>query len=136
MPFARSFPKYRATASRIATRIACCCIAMAATAAHAQQQMDHSAHSAPASSTSPSTKAFQASDERMMKDMAAPYTGDADRDFVTHMIPHHQGAVAMAEVLLKYGKDPALRKMAQEIVAAQEKEISFMKQWQARHPAK
>jgi uncharacterized protein (DUF305 family) len=126
--------------SRTFLSTACLAIAFSGLAlpAFAQQKMDHAGHSAPATSksTSPSTKAFQASDERMMKDMAAPYTGDADRDFVTHMIPHHQGAVAMAEVLLKYGKDPELRKMAQEIVAAQEKEISFMKQWQARHPVK
>ena len=130
--------------SRTLFQTACLAIAFSGLAlpAFAQQKMNHGGHSAPATSkstsksSSPSTKAFQASDERMMKDMAAPYTGDADRDFVTHMIPHHQGAVAMAEVLLKYGKDPELRKMAQEIVAAQEKEISFMKQWQARHPVK
>ena len=124
--------------SRSFFQTACIAIAFSGLAvpAFAQQKMDHAGHGAPAANTSASTKAFQASDERMMKDMAAPYTGDADRDFVTHMIPHHQGAVAMAEVLLKYGKDPELRKMAQEIVAAQEKEISFMKQWQARHAAK
>jgi len=104
----------------------------------AQAPMAHDgAHTAPATKdASPSTRAFQASDRKMMKDMAVAYTGDADRDFVAHMIPHHQGAVAMAEVQLKYGKDPALRKMAEDIVKAQQDEIAFMKQWQANHPAR
>lgn len=52
------------------------------------------------------------------------------------MIPHHQGAVAIAEVVLKYGKDPELRKMARDIIKAQDEEISFMKQWQARNGVK
>ena len=45
------------------------------------------------------------------------------------MIPHHQGAIDMAKVELKYGKDPELKKLAQDIIDAQEKEISFMKDW-------
>lgn len=100
--------------------------------------MDHSAHAAPSAqaNSSASTKAFQISDEKMMKDMDVPYTGDADKDFVAHMIPHHQGAVSMAEVLLKHGKDPELRKMAREIVKAQDTEIAFMKKWQAKNGVK
>jgi uncharacterized protein (DUF305 family) len=50
------------------------------------------------------------------------------------MIPHHEGAVEMAKVELKYGKDAKLRKLAKDIIAAQEKEIAFMKQWLAAHP--
>jgi hypothetical protein len=98
---------------------------------------DHSgmSHAADAKA-SPSTKAFQQGGEKMMKDMDAPYTGDADKDFVAHMIPHHAGAVSMAEVQLKYGKDPELRKMARDIIKAQQKEIAFMKKWQARHGVK
>ncbi|MFZ4288547.1 CopM family metallochaperone [Variovorax sp. HJSM1_2] len=110
--------------------------------AHAQQpaaKMDHGTHGAPAASatnTSPSTKAYLQSDEKMMKGMSVPYTGDADKDFVSHMIAHHQGAVDMAQVLLKHGKDPELRKMAQDIIKAQESEIAFMKQWQAKNGVK
>jgi uncharacterized protein (DUF305 family) len=52
------------------------------------------------------------------------------------MIPHHQGAVEMAKVELKYGKDAKLRKLAKDIIAAQEKEIAFMKQWLEQHPTK
>ena len=127
--------------SRSFFKTACIAIAFSGLGvqALAQQKMDHAGHdasAAPAANASPSTKAFQASDERMMKDMAAPYTGDADRDFVAHMIPHHEGAVAMAEVLLKHGKDPELRKMAKEIVKAQKTEIDFMRKWQAKNGAK
>jgi uncharacterized protein (DUF305 family) len=76
-----------------------------------------------------------AADQKMMSGMSGvQYTGDADRDFVAHMIPHHQGAVEMAKVELKYGKDVKLRKLAKDVIAAQEKEIAFMKQWLAAHP--
>jgi uncharacterized protein (DUF305 family) len=83
---------------------------------------------------SAATRAFQRNAANMMKNMsAAPYTGDADADFVAHMIAHHQGAVEQAEVELKYGKDPQMRALAESIVAAQKKEIAFMKQWQGKH---
>jgi uncharacterized protein (DUF305 family) len=85
--------------------------------------------------SSASTAAFQAADHAMMSGMSSvQYTGDADRDFVAHMIPHHAGAVEMAKVELKYGKDAKLRMLASDIIAAQEKEIAFMKQWLAAHP--
>jgi uncharacterized protein (DUF305 family) len=80
-------------------------------------------------------KALMDADSKMMTAMhAAPMTGDADKDFVAMMIPHHQGAIDMAKVELKYGKDPQLRAMAEDIVKAQEKEIAEMQQWQAAHP--
>ena len=68
--------------------------------------------------------------------MDLPYTGNADQDFVAGMLPHQQGAIDMAKVELQYGKDPALRKLAQSILDAQEKEIALMQQWQAQHPPK
>ncbi|WP_375409427.1 DUF305 domain-containing protein [uncultured Methylobacterium sp.] len=81
----------------------------------------------------PSTRAFKAADAAMMRDMAVPYSGDADIDFRTHMIPHHQGAVAMAKVALAHAKDPETKAMAQAIIDDQEKEIGQMKAWlQAR----
>jgi uncharacterized protein (DUF305 family) len=59
--------------------------------------------------------------------------GDADRDFVSGRIPHHQSAVEMAQVELQYGKDPQMRKLAQNVIEAQDKEIALMKAWQAKH---
>ena len=75
----------------------------------------------------PATKAFKAADAAMMRDMAVPYSGDADVDFRTHMIPHHQSAVAMAKVALAHAKDPETEAMAQAIIDDQEKEIGQMK---------
>ena len=90
---------------------------------------------APGADASPSTKAFKAADDKMMADMGRPMTGNADRDFVAGMLPHHQGAVDMAKVELQYGKDAELRRLARGIVAAQEKEITQMRAWQAKRPA-
>ena len=80
-----------------------------------------------------STKAYVDANMAMHKDMGIAYTGDADRDFVAGMIPHHQGAVDMAKVELQYGKDPEIRKFAQEVIDAQGKEIEMMRGWQAKH---
>jgi uncharacterized protein (DUF305 family) len=83
----------------------------------------HAQHGAPARGDGPSTREFKAANARMHKDMDIRFTGDADKDFAAGMIPHHQGAIDMAKVVLKFGKDPEVRKLAEEIIAAQEKEI-------------
>ena len=77
--------------------------------------------------SSPSSKAYATVMEKMMADMMVPYTGDADVDFAKGMIPHHRAAIDMAKVELEYGKDPAMRKLAEEIIAAQEAEIATLK---------
>jgi uncharacterized protein (DUF305 family) len=56
----------------------------------------------------------------------APMSGDPDHDFASMMIPHHQGAVDMAKAELLYGKNPALRRLAQEIIVTQGSEIAVM----------
>src|SRR5215470_4023487 len=59
--------------------------------------------------------------------MAAPMTGDPNHDFSAMMIPHHQGAIDMAKAFLLYGKDSALRRLAQEIIVTQQQEIQVMR---------
>ena len=63
----------------------------------------------------------------MLKDMTIQPTGDVDHDFVTMMIPHHQGAIDMAQALLLYGHNEQLRRLAQEIIVTQEQEIMAMR---------
>jgi hypothetical protein len=64
---------------------------------------------------------------RMMNDMAAKPTGDIDRDFVAMMTPHHQGAIDMAVIELRYGKNEQLKRIAQEIIVDQMQEIAAMR---------
>lgn len=91
------------------------------------------AHSGTAHGTA-ADKALDAANQRMMGAMDVKPTGNPDRDFVRMMIAHHQGAIDMAKVELKYGKDPEIRRLATAIVVAQEKEIAEMKAWLAKHP--
>lgn len=106
-----------------------------AVSAHAQQ---------PGPNAGISINGAPAADQSMMESMnkmnqamsSAPMTGDPDHDFVVMMIPHHQGATEMARYELRHGKDTEMRKLAQAIVAAQDKEIAEMKRWLARHKAK
>jgi uncharacterized protein (DUF305 family) len=87
--------------------------------------------------SSPSTLAFKKTDERMMKEMSAStYSGDTDKDFVSHMIPHNLDVIEMAEVELKYGNDPDLERFAKSIIVAQRAEIGYMMKWQAKHASK
>jgi uncharacterized protein (DUF305 family) len=66
---------------------------------------------------------------KMMNGMhAAGYTGNPDADFLAMMIPHHEGAVEMARLVLIHGKDPLTRRLAEEIIASQTAEIAAMKQ--------
>jgi len=88
---------------------------------------------APVANEPASTKGYRHAMTKMDQGMAITYSGDADKDFVAGMIPHHQGAVDMAQVELAYGKDKQLRKLAQDIIKAQQKEIAFMERWQAKY---
>ena len=80
----------------------------------------------------PAAEASMAAHHKMISAMnAVQPTGDQDKDFVTMMIPHHQGAIDQAEIELKYGKDPEMKAMAEKIIADQKKEIAQMEKWQS-----
>lgn len=110
----------------------------AAPAPRAKPMPGHAQHdgqrTSPAGKPTPATKEYRKEMRDMHRGMAVIYTNDADRDFAALMIPHHQGAIEMAKTLLKYGKDPELRALAQSVVDAQEKEIALMRAWQAKQP--
>ena len=98
-------------------------------------QAQHQGHGAPAkaataaTAVAPSTAEFEAGATRMHSGMAITYTGNTDIDFARGMIPHHQGAIDMAKVVLTHGKDPEIRKLAEGVIREQEKEIAMMRDW-------
>lgn len=104
----------------------------AGTAQAQQSHGGHAGHGAPAAAQpgdSASTKAYRDASMKMHKDMDIRYSGDADADFVRGMIPHHQGAIDMARIVLAHGKDPEIRKLAESVIRDQEKEVAMMKDW-------
>lgn len=120
----------------VSTRLALGLVAVlalggAALAQPHQGHGSHGGHGAPGAKAgdSAATTAYKAANAKMHKDMDITFTGDADADFVRGMIPHHQGAIDMARVMLAHGKDPALKKLATSIIADQEKEIAMMRDW-------
>lgn len=96
------------------------------------QTADHSTHEMTGIET-PATLAYQGAMAAMMTAMAIPYSGNADADFVRGMIPHHQGAVDNARIVLQYGTDPDVRKFAEGVIAAQEAEIVWLNDWLAKN---
>lgn len=65
---------------------------------------------------------------------SASINGNVDHDFATMMMPHHQGAIDMAKAELLYGKDPVMRRLAEEIVVDQQSEIQAMQLWLSKKP--
>ncbi len=64
---------------------------------------------------------------KMMSGMVIQPTGDVDRDFVAMMTPHHQGAIEMAQAVLRDGHNEQIRRLAQEIIVTQQQEIAAMR---------
>jgi len=100
------------------------------------EEMKHDMSKMAMGAQGPATVGYEAAMKKMHKDMMIKYTGNADVDFVRGMIPHHQGAIDMAKVVIANGKDPEIRKLAEGVVTAQEAEIKEMQDWLARHPVK
>lgn len=73
------------------------------------------------------TVAMDRAMDRMMARMHVSPTGEADRDFVNMMVPHHQGAIDMAVAEVRYGANPQLKRIAQEIIVEQQQEIAAMR---------
>jgi uncharacterized protein (DUF305 family) len=92
----------------------------------------HGASASPKGDQGPSSLAFRGVSAKMHQGMDIAFSGNADRDFIQGMIPHHQGAVDMAKIVLAFGKDPEVRKLAESIVKAQEEEIAWMNSWQQK----
>jgi len=131
-----------------AALLALCFLGPAATAQEMHHHMDHGGGAAaasagasalPASFVASSDKSFaRLMDEAMAimeRDMqAAPMDGRPGHDFVSMMLPHHQGAVDMAKAVLLNTQDPELRNLALGIIAEQQNEINVMRAWLQRHP--
>ena len=88
---------------------------------------------ATASPASGSGAAYAAAAAKMHADMPMSYTGDADVDYAKGMIPHHEGAIAMSNVLLQYGKNPEMKKFAVDVIKAQTAEIAMLREWLAKN---
>lgn len=114
-------------------------LSAAAVSIYAQaNEQPHQAHmNTPMSASSAMQQELMQGMSQMHQDMmtAAQYK-DPDVAFAAGMLPHHIGAVKMAEVELKYGKDPEMRKLAENIINAQQAEIEQMQKWLKVHNKK
>jgi uncharacterized protein (DUF305 family) len=116
-------------------------LALAASQAGAQEHHHHGGdvNAQPPAFVASTAKSFDALMDDAMAVMdagmkQAPMNGVSEHDFVTMMMPHHQGAVDMAKAVLLYTQDPEIRNLALGIIAEQQNEIRVMQAWLQRHP--
>lgn len=104
-------------------------LAVVSVSAFAQDAPGHSHHEAASrlEAESPFLRENDAAMVKMMNAMAVKPTGDVNRDFAEMMIPHHQGAIDMAVAYLRHGSNEQLKRLAQEIIVAQQQEIAAMR---------
>jgi uncharacterized protein (DUF305 family) len=120
--------------SKMLMATAALALIIGATAAHAEDHMAGMDHSKMDHSMMGQGGMYDGAMKTMHEGMASVKpTGDADVDFVAGMIPHHQGAIDMAKVVLEKGADPEIKKLAEGIIAAQESEIKLMNDWLKAH---
>jgi uncharacterized protein (DUF305 family) len=117
------------------------CVVLPAIAQEAHHQHGMQAAQPPAAFVASTAKPFSALMDDAMAVMddgmkRAPMNGVPEHDFVTMMMPHHQGAIDMAKALLLYTKDPELKNLAQGIITEQQNEIRVMQAWLQRYEAK
>ena len=133
--FSRSFVRKRVISLATTASVAATSLALA----HGPTEMEHVHGTVPIqyvsdrqpdpqnSAEAPFLAENEAAMSKMMADMTVRPTGDVDRDFVAMMVPHHQGAIDMAQAVLRYGRNEQLRRLAQEIVVTQQQEIAAMR---------
>lgn len=95
--------------------------------AHGPASHTHDTRSAAADDRTPFLAENDAAMTKMMSAMAVKPTGDINRDFIEMMIPHHQGAIDMAQSYLRHGSNEQLKRLAQEIIVEQLQEIAAMR---------
>lgn len=118
------FPRHRLGVAVLGTRLL---VAFAFPSHVLAHEIHPAAQPAAAVAEAPFYRENEAAMSKMMAAMDVKPTGDIDRDFVAMMTPHHQGAIDMAVIELRYGKNETLRRLAQEIIVDQMQEIDAMK---------
>lgn len=102
---------------------------------HSHEHHDHADHQHDTSKAPHRAEYLQAMNLMHQDMMTATEEKDPDVSFAKGMIPHHQGAIDMVNIHLKYAQDPDIRKLAEQIKTAQQPEIDMMKQWVQQHKA-
>ncbi|WP_416138041.1 DUF305 domain-containing protein [Halomonas sp. HK25] len=105
----------------------------AAAGSHGDDHAHGEEHHGDEHADNPAVQAYREANDRMHEGMMVGFTGDADVDFARGMIPHHQGALDMANIVLEHGEDEEMRQLAEEVIAAQEEEIAFLRDWLEAH---